>query len=344
MTRAAGRVQPDRPWSPIFTSLAVIGGWWLVAHSSGQGWVQALGDLVFGALLVGVVGPGLAVRRVRVAVGRPPADVTAGLPTVVALTANARVRVRPVLPEGPEQMAGPRARRDTGADELVLLPTRRGVHRELVVDVATAAPFGIQWWTRRLRIALPEPLHVAPRAGTAAPLGPPGGGEDRSDGRPSHRRTERSGDLRAPRPYRPGDAPNRVHWPASAHTGELMVRETEAPPAEPVEVTVTLPADPEMAERVAGDALATVVALLGRGSPTVLTTEEAHGPVRAPVGDRAAAGRRLAAAVAPASGPTAGPAAGADGGRAVGIAVQQPGPAARDRADPSGPGRNRASR
>ena len=308
----------------MLTCLAVVGGWWLVAHSSGQGWVQALGDLVFGALLVGVAGPGVALRRVRLAVRRVPTDASAGLPVPVEVTASARVRIRPVQPAGPEQLAGPARRGDPARDALVLLPARRGRHRELVLDVATAAPFGIQWWTRRVRLALPEPLHVAPRAGTAEPLGALGAGEDRSDGRPATRRSERSGDLRAPRPYRPGDARNRVHWPASAHTGELMVRETEAPPAEPVEVTVVLPADPDAAERLAGDALATLVELLGRGAPTVLCTDEAAGPVRAPVADRVAAGRRLAAAV-PAGGHPGGPAS----RESAGISVHRPDPAAR---------------
>ena len=50
-------VRPARPRSPMVVAVAVIGTWWLVAHNSGAGWVQAIGDAVFGTLLVGIVGP-----------------------------------------------------------------------------------------------------------------------------------------------------------------------------------------------------------------------------------------------------------------------------------------------
>ena len=77
-----------------------------------------------------------------------------------------------------------------------------------------------------------------------------------------------------------------------------MVRELERPSAAPVTVTVTLPADPEEAERVAERALGTVVLLLGQGVPVLMATVETAGPVLAPVPDRRAAGRRLARAQA----------------------------------------------
>ncbi len=77
-----------------------------------------------------------------------------------------------------------------------------------------------------------------------------------------------------------------------------MVRELERPAAEPVTIIVELPRDPDAAERVAEDALASVVALLEGGVPVLLVTTEASGPVRATVRDRRSAGRRLARAVA----------------------------------------------
>jgi uncharacterized protein (DUF58 family) len=103
--------------------------------------------------------------------------------------------------------------------------------------------------------------------------------------------------VRGARAYRPGDSRRHVHWPASAHAGELMVREMEAPVADPVTVNVNLPSDPEQAEHVAERALGTVLRLMNGGAPVNLATTEPSGPVLGAVADRRAAGRRLARAV-----------------------------------------------
>jgi uncharacterized protein (DUF58 family) len=87
-----------------------------------------------------------------------------------------------------------------------------------------------------------------------------------------------------------------VHWPATAHAGELMVRDVERPVGRPAELVVKLPADPDAAEAEAERAMATVGALLDRGVPVMLTTSEIQGAVTALVRDYRAAGRRLAAA------------------------------------------------
>jgi uncharacterized protein (DUF58 family) len=176
----------------------------------------------------------------------------------------------------------------------VLLPARRGLHDSIVVDVATAAPFGLQWWTRRIGVPLPSALHIAPRRGQPIPL-PPWTDEDAGEHRP--RVPAQAGEARGTRQYRSGDNRRRMHWPATAHAGELMVRELEGPAAEPVTVTVVLPPDPEQAERVAEQALGTVLRLLDRGGQVLLATTETSGPVTAAVGDRRSAGRRLARAV-----------------------------------------------
>jgi hypothetical protein len=82
-----------------------------------------------------------------------------------------------------------------------------------------------------------------------------------------------------------------------------MVREMEGPTSEPITVTVNLPREPEKAERVAEQALGTVVSFLDRGAPVLLETAELSGPVAALVDDRRGAGRRLARAVATADTP-----------------------------------------
>jgi uncharacterized protein (DUF58 family) len=280
-------------------SAVVLAAWWLIAHNSGAGWVQALGDVVFGVLLIGTVGPAVLVARARLELTGGVPDGTAGQPIEVAVRANARVRVTPVHPGGPPDFVGPRRRRrgsDSTTDTLTLLPARRGVYGEVVVDVASASPFGLQWWTRQVVLPLPQDVHVSPRRGRSVEL-PARADEDAGDH--DRRRVAPVGEARALRPYRPGDNRRYVHWPATAHTGTLMVRDMEGPAAEPITVTVRLPPDPDAAEPLAERALGTVLALLDRGDPVVLSTDEHGGPVRGPVDDRLMAGRRLARAVAP---------------------------------------------
>jgi uncharacterized protein (DUF58 family) len=281
-----GGARPARPFGGIPGSFALIGGWWLVAHSSGQGWVQALGDMVAAGLLVGLVGPWIAVRRLRAEIVAAPTDAVAGQPVEVKLRRSAPTRLTGLHPAGAP----------TTAASMRVTPAGRGVLGSVTVELATAAPFGLQWWRRRVDLPLPAPLYVAPRpVPAAAPGAPPPEERTGVEGRSS--RSGMGADLRAARPYRPGDSRRLVHWPASAHTGELMVRELERPSGPPVELVVALPTDPAAAEAEAGRALGAVFALLDAGVPVILTTTEADGRRTAPVRDRRDGARRLAAAI-----------------------------------------------
>jgi uncharacterized protein (DUF58 family) len=184
-------------------------------------------------------------------------------------------------------------RPEPSIDRLALLPERRGAYGEVVVEMAGAAPFALLWWTRRVALTLPVELHVSPRLGLAIDVA---AREDDSIGDGRQRAAAPIGEPRGIRPYRSGDSRRGVHWPATAHTGRLMVREMEACTAEPVTVTVTLPPDPEAAERIAERALGTVTRLLDRSIPVILETWERQGAVVGAVGDRRQAGRRLARA------------------------------------------------
>jgi uncharacterized protein (DUF58 family) len=279
----------------LSSAVLVVLGWGVVAHNSGAGWVQALGDVVAGTLLLGIVGPGFVLARSRLRVTAVPTDGTAGLPSEVALSSSSRVRLTPVEPAGPESFAGPAGRGSAAdIDTLILVPRRRGVVSAVTVDVASAAPFGLLWWRRRVRLDLPSELHIGPRLGEPVDLPRR---EDDLSGDASHRSPRDIGEPRGVRPYRPGDSRRWVHWPATAHSGELMVREMEGPTAEPVVVDVVLPSDEESAEAVAERAFGTLVALFDRGTSVHLTTVEASGPRTGAVADRRTAGRRLARAV-----------------------------------------------
>jgi uncharacterized protein (DUF58 family) len=280
----------------------IIGLWWLVAHNAGSGWVQVLGDVVFGTLLVGILGPFVVVTRARLSLVSAPADGVAGRPVALHLESRTRLRVRPVEPPGADTFVGPGGRRGAADHLLTVVPPRRSVYASVIVDIASAAPFALQWWTRRVELPLSSALHVSPRCGAARPLPllpDDGSGEDVQQPRAE------VGLPRGARPYVPGDARRLVHWRSTAHAGRLMVREVEQPSAEPVTISVELPADPDAAERLTEGALGSVVAVFAHGAPVLLGTREASGPVLGVVADRRSAGRRLARAVAgPAPGPS----------------------------------------
>jgi uncharacterized protein (DUF58 family) len=294
--------RPARPVAPMAVAATIVALWWLVAHNAGAGWVQLLGDLVFGVLLIGIVGPSLVVTRASLEVIAAPADAVAGMGVDVLVKASTRLRIRPVGPSGPEVFVGPVGRRGSVGERVTVVPERRGVYAGVTLDIASAAPFALQWWSRRVRLALPSELYVSPRCGS--PARPRSSPHEEAGDMVDRPRTD-MGFPRGARPYAPGDNRRLVHWRATAHAGKLMVRELERPAAEAVTVTVELPEEPEEAERIAERALGTVVQLLQGGTPVLLATVEPSGPVLAPVDDRRRAGRRLARAVARADGPTA---------------------------------------
>jgi uncharacterized protein (DUF58 family) len=290
--------RPSRNAAPVVVAIAILGIWWLVAHNGGSGWVQAMGDIVFGTLFIGIFGPAIVCTCAKIRIVSAPVDGIAGTPADIRVAASTRLRVCGRAPFEGEAFVGPIGRRRAPEPGVPLVPERRGVHDFVTLDIATAAPFALQWWTRRVALPLPSTLYVAPRSGR--PESFPLRAHDDTGASIDWVQTD-AGQPRGARPYQPGDSRRRVHWSATAHAGELMIRELERPSAEPVTLTVVLPQDPEEAERVAERALGTIMRHLERGSTVLLATLEASGPVTASVADRRGAGRRLARAVAHAS-------------------------------------------
>jgi uncharacterized protein (DUF58 family) len=287
--------RPSRNAAPVVVAIAILGIWWLVAHNGGSGWVQAMGDVVFGTLFIGILGPAVVLTCAKIRITSAPVDCIAGMPADIHFGASTRLRICAGAPFEGEAFVGPTGRRQAPEHGVPLVPERRGVHDFVALEIATAAPFALQWWTRRVVLPLPSTLYVAPRSGR--PESFPLRGDDDTGATIGWVQTD-AGQPRGARPYQPGDSRRRVHWSATAHAGELMVRELERPSAEPVTLTVVLPPDPQEADRVAERALGTITRLLERGSTVLLATLEASGPVTATVADRRAAGRRLARAVA----------------------------------------------
>jgi hypothetical protein len=188
----------------------------------------------------------------------------------------------------------------SGTPTLRIVPARRGILSQVTVDIASAAPFGLLWWSQRVTFPLPVEMCVAPRPTKAFSI-PPEADDSGDDA--AGRRSAAVGDTRSVRDYEHGDARRTVHWRASAHTGHLMVREMEMPSQEPVTVRIELPVDPVEADEIAGRGLATVLALLDKSRPVMLATHEPTGDRLGQVTGINDAGRRLARAVANGEGP-----------------------------------------
>ena len=291
--RLRRKVHPVAWIGPVAGSIITMAAWAGVAHSSGSGWVQAVGALLGAFLLVGLVAPVWPARRVRIRCTAAPFDGRVGQPTHITVEADRPVRIRPVFPGGRDSQAGG-GQRGSRAVEVELLPGRRGVLDAVVVEVGSSAPFGLLWWAREVELPLPHLFHVAPRVGEMH------GGlatADHSLGEAAPRVPTVIGEPRGIRPYAPGDPRRAVHWPATSHAGMLMVRESERPTDDPVFVDLVLPREPALAEAEAERVMAGISDCLARHQAVVLASHEPTGRVVRPVAGTLDLGRRLARAV-----------------------------------------------
>jgi uncharacterized protein (DUF58 family) len=296
--RAGGRrlrshAHPVAWFAPVAGSAVAMVAWAGVAHSSGSGWVQAVGALLGAVLITGLLAPFVAARRATLTCSACPSDGQAGRPSALTMTANGPLRIRPRYPVGAETGAvGPPYGSRTV--EVPITPSRRGVIESVVVELASCAPFGLLWWAREVEVALPRPLHIAPRLGDPARMETT---TTRSAGDSPRRVPSGVGEPRGVRPYRPGDTRRSVHWPATSHVGALMVGEKEHQTDDPIVVDVVLPPDPPAAETEAERVMAAVARSLMQGETVVLGTRESGGHIVRVVRDRIDLGRRLARAV-----------------------------------------------
>ncbi len=249
------------------------------------------------ALVIGILWPLVAVRRVAVTVAAPR-DATVGDQVPLEVEVAGRVtscEVRALDPTGPWHKV-----RGGSRGVLAHLADRRGVFRAIRVEVRTTAPLGLLAAHRVLEVPLGHAIDVAPVplavdwVPAPAPL---------DDGVDDTALAALGGDLvRSVRPYAPGDPAHLVHWPSTARTGTLVVRELEPPAPLGQAVVVDLRDLGPDKERAAAYALGAARAVLAAGGELVLCTAEVDGPVTARVGGPLDAGRRLARAVAAAPG------------------------------------------
>jgi uncharacterized protein (DUF58 family) len=286
MTGGGRLPRPERFLAPVLVAAVLLLAWAAVAHASGSGFVQAVGALAAGLVAIGMFVPGVLARRLRIFCSEAPSDATSGAPMTITVETARSLRCTPISARGETVFLQGRA-----SSLLTIVPPYRGQLTSLRVRLATAAPLGLLWWSVEREVALPRAVLVAPPAAEHGAVSEPAGQSGDGSAAPG---PALSGEIRQVRQYRHGDSPRHVHWRATAHSGSLMVRESEDHPGAPVRVTADLVGDAATTEVRARAAMATIAAHLGAGDHVVLETVESARPLVAPVSDLRSAGRRLA--------------------------------------------------
>jgi len=143
---------PERALVPIAGTALLLFVWAAVAHASGSGWVQTVGAVVAGLLLLGLVAPAFAAPGLTVFCQMSPTDAVAGSPVELDVVGNRSMRCTPRSTGGGPQLMTRRV-----PAKLVIVPPRRGVISNVTLRLGTAAPFGLLWWSRDQILELPRP-------------------------------------------------------------------------------------------------------------------------------------------------------------------------------------------
>lgn len=248
-----------------------------ISRTSGAGWATVLVAGVIGTCVASFVLPALVLARPRLAIA-PAVEGTVGSPLdLVIIGRDGIVADVPSLATGSFALT---------AGVLRTVPARRGVFAEARVELRSSAPLGLVEWRRSVVVTFPEPVEIGP-VPRAAIVPPP------------QQRFE-AGDemLRGVRPYVPGDSVKTVHWPATARTGALTIRQFDAPAQPELVILVDLNGDDEAAEALAGRAAGLAGEVLAGGATVVLATCETTGPRTERVTTHSEVNRRLARAIA----------------------------------------------
>ncbi|MDH4144570.1 MAG: DUF58 domain-containing protein [Acidimicrobiia bacterium] len=293
---------PAPPPSPIRTQvtptgvLAALSGGVGALFALGAGWRWALA--IAAATTVVLIGDGWlsrrAVRPGRMALSMSgPSEVAVGDESALTLDVQSDVSSLVVGLPGLGVWARVVGR---GARAVAVRHDRRGVFTHLLAVATHTAPLGLVGAHRSLVVGLAQPLHVVPRLITAERFPLPRTIAD--DPTATARRTQSPDLIRGAREYAPGDLVQRVHWPASAKAGKLMVREFDTQTSPTVVVVADLGSwAGHWADVAAGRTLWVVSQALRAGLAVQLATAEVGGVRIEPVITTAEAARRLAVAL-----------------------------------------------
>jgi uncharacterized protein (DUF58 family) len=274
-----------RAWRPHRTIWPTRDGWWclgaamglgMAAINTGNNLLYLLSSMLLGLVVVsGVLSEqtmrGLALDAVV------PGGVHAGAPALFGVVIGNRKRWLPSY-SAMVEVLGPRGverrlyvpRLEPEAERLLswqaTMP-RRGRHRLPGIRLTTRFPFGL--FLKANRAVLRPEVIVYPAVGPA-PLDLLR--EVAGSGPAAARRRGRGHDLYNLRDYRAGDDPRLIHWPSSAKTQALTVRELEAETARGTRIVLVGAgrADPERLERALSEAASLAVHLLRAGASVEL--------------------------------------------------------------------------
>jgi uncharacterized protein (DUF58 family) len=121
-------------------------------------------------------------------------------------------------------LGGSRSDESQATFSYALQGLRRGRHNIGPLRVDVVDPFGLVY--RRHSFGGAEPLTVLARRVDLPPIAPRGANDDGTT-RPAPQNVGVGDDDIIARTYLPGDALKRIHWKATAHRAELMVRQEE---------------------------------------------------------------------------------------------------------------------
>ncbi len=272
------RGRRSRPVTIGVVLVAILAGlMWLVSKSEAQ---LAIAFALLFAVALDAVAAHLALGEPQLEVHNPVDGIAGQDLTYFVRMPELR---RPVLVSPPGSWPTWRGRQVTVTSSqpgaLTLSGPPRGVVRYLVFDLTARGPLGLFESTRRLRVWLPTPLFIGPppmehvidwatiRAVRFGPTEVAPRGDDL---------------FRGLRPYVRGDAPRAVHWPATAHHGQLMVKEADGTGILAMRVVVALTEPGTAAELAASRAAWLAEDGLRRGWLVQLVTLETIGIPPAP--------------------------------------------------------------
>jgi len=241
-----------------------------------------LGSAAVGLSLVAVLRTALARLDLRVSRHVEPPRVNAGGAARVELRLrNDGARTTPVLrlrdavsgTRGANLLASPLPPLAVGRAAYLLPTDRRGILHVGPLHVEMGDAFGLT--ATSLRAAGTTELVVYPHIDRIAALPEAAGRDPQSTARHPNALGRAGDDFYALRPYQLGDDLRRVHWPATAHHDELMIRQHELPWQERTTVLLDVrshahhPASFELAVSAAASVLS---ACSGRGDQVRLAT------------------------------------------------------------------------
>lgn len=278
----------------IFTIVGLVGLTFMSSSHDTLTPMIAMFTLVFVAVLfIGMVVPTVAVRQVRATVVSPT-DATVGDDLMVAITLQARageVVIRVLTPVSPTFRVQ--------ANETVNIKHKaiaRGIFPAIEIEVISSAPLGLFEARHVMLVRMRQPVAVGPRPikvnwkPAASPLD--------AAAELSRNGLQQGEQVRLTRPYVDGDPARLVHWPSTARSGDLVVKELEPPNPRGQAIVVDLTDLGEDTEAAASYAMGAVIAVLSEGGQVMLCTRDLSGPRSDLVTGRVAASRLLAGAVA----------------------------------------------